>query len=223
MIKTTRKKYADKLKGLKQDLLHLNNLVKKNIEIIEAFVELKEGKKEKIKIEKAQEIDWSVRQLTNQIEGNCIELLLLQSPLAGDLRFILSILKIIRNYERVSRDTYHSIENLHMLFPTTEEYRVPIKKIYNSIDFMMDTLEMAFETDSTPDPQQLIDADTIIDKIYDEIFQTFDDKNCLEGMTIKQIVAVAQIARHLERVGDHICNIAERWYYSKTGENVIIK
>ncbi|MHA1305311.1 MAG: phosphate signaling complex PhoU family protein [Candidatus Heimdallarchaeaceae archaeon] len=219
-----REKYVEQLKGLKEDFIALHEIAKKTTELIQySFEETKINDILQIQ-RKSKELDWNVRELGLQIEENCIRILSTQQPLAKDLRLIFTILKSVTDFQRITRDTFHALEMLADFLPSKDsEYCQLIKQIAESVEFMMDTIADAIKINATVDAEILSQADTVIDKNYELIICSLENEFKQGILTFKQVLALGHLARYLERVGDHICNIGERWYYTIRGKKISIK
>lgn len=168
-------------------------------------------------MDQAREIiknDQDVDDLSIKIENLCLELLVLQQPMARDLRRIIGILKIGIDLERigdlavdiarVTAQSHNKIEITKLEFiPRMAE--VSRKMLRESMDAMMnDDADMA---------RQITKWDYEIDGLYvkarDKLLKIVIER----PEVIKEGTALLMVNRHLERTGDHICNICETIVY----------
>ncbi len=216
-----RQKYAVQLKGMKEDFLLLHSVSIKNLELVKAILDEQDNFDT---IRKSKELDWNVRQLSEQIEQNCFKILSLQQPLAKDLRFIVAVLKNTTDFERISRDSLHSIEELSAILPRLKKEHIQlIIQMVDSICHMMEVLNLALETESVANPKKLSEIDSIVDEAYDKVMDSITKDFEVNANRLPEMISLASLVRYLERVGDHICNIAERWYYTLKAERIVIK
>ena len=93
----SRTEYRRQLDGLRADVLEMSELVRERLRwSLDAY----ETKDDDL-AERVITGDHEVNELYLELEGDCIELLALQQPVAGDLRFIASSFKIITDLERI--------------------------------------------------------------------------------------------------------------------------
>ncbi|WP_210463508.1 phosphate signaling complex protein PhoU [Rufibacter roseolus] len=147
-----------------------------------------------------------------KIDRMCENIFALFNPVAVDLRWVLAILKINANLERIG-DYAESIaamlkEAKPPIEPTLlEESR--LLEMFEGTETMLRNVRKAFFTEDTELTRQVIKQDKLLNKIHgrtDKVlmryFQTHPDN-------IYQSLKVAGIIRKLERMGDHTTNIAE--------------
>lgn len=165
--------------------------------------------------------DIEVDNMERDIESQCLKLILQQHPVAGDLRLISSILKMITDLERIG-DNAQDISEISLLF-SSERYikeltHIPqmaeatIYMVKRSIDaFVNHDIDLAYEVINFDDK-----VDNLFDIIKDElIFLIREDANNGE-----QAINFLMISKYLERIGDHAENIAEWVIFSITGDHV---
>jgi phosphate transport system protein len=217
-----RKQYLEQLNELKVEVIELFNLVNENVKLIELALDEKCDVEDKIK--ESETIDSEVRRKTADIESFCIQLLSLQSPMARDLRLIVATLKFLTDFERISRNTLHTLEELSKIHPLKyTDYSKVIFQLINVIDFMLQEIYTAISRDSPSNVETLADSDNIIDLRYEELSTKIYEDLKEDKISMKQSLALVYIVRYLERIGDHICNIGERLFYSEKGEKTTIK
>ena len=153
--------------------------------------------------------DDEVDAMEKSIEARCLQLLLKQHPVAGDLRLISSILKMITDLERIG-DQAGDIAEISLLLADEKFIKklthIPqmgdatIKMLNDSIDaFVNRNEELAYE---------VIEFDDVVDNLFDVI-----KKELIELVN-------KDIAKYLERIGDHAQNIAEWVLFSITGKHL---
>ena len=156
-----------------------------------------------------------------EIDNQCLEILARMSPVAVDLRFILAVIKINTDLERMGDQCMNVTYNLQDFFKT------------DGIDVDIQLHEMAQKVRSMI--RKSLDAFVKLDsKLADEVLSSDDEiddyKNkSLEILTAymkthpNQIPAALDLilaARNFERMGDHATNIAEDVIFACTGEDV---
>ena len=98
VVPMPREGYQDQLDGLREDVLYMSEVV---LERLRMGLEALAHKDEELAWE-VIEGDDEINQLYLELEGDCIDLLALQQPVASDLRFIAASFKIITDLERIA-------------------------------------------------------------------------------------------------------------------------
>lgn len=210
-----RQSFVEELQNLEKDLQEMGKVVRDMLcGTLKALLE----KDEKL-AKKIIEMDDIVDKYNWDIEDRCLKLLALQQPMAHDLRMIASAMKIISDIERMGDYCVDiakfSIDLMKfssfLINPNLIEMFRLVEKIIN------DSLE-AFINRDVDFILKVVDEDEEIDhtyhRIYDEIVEEIENV----PQTAPQGIKLLMIARYLERIADHVTNVAERIYYMETGE-----
>ncbi len=158
--------------------------------------------------------DQELDDLSLRIENLCMELLALQQPMAKDLRRIVGILKIGIDLERigdlavdVARVTMQSQNKIQI---TKLEF---IPRMAEINENMLDQAIQALMESDAELARQVTKWDYEIDSLYvkarDKLLKIIIER----PEVIKEGTALLMVNRHLERAGDHICNICESIVY----------
>jgi len=158
--------------------------------------------------------DQELDDLSLRIENLCMELLALQQPMAKDLRRIIGILKIGIDLERigdlavdVARVTMQSQNKIQI---TKLEF---IPRMAEINENMLDQAIQALMESDADLARQVTKWDYEIDSLYvkarDKLLKIIIERPDV----IKEGTALLMVNRHLERAGDHICNICESIVY----------
>ena len=206
-----RQKYEGQLDGLIKDLRRLGLRVYFNIN--NALVSLGEEKKSFARqtIEKGKEIN----HLDHEINEKVIMLITRQQPIAKDLRMMMAALKISTDFERMG-DNAASIAHIRLRVKINDNYVFTRLKTMGKLAMLMlEDLNNAIRNKDLPLIKEVIERDEDIDDLYVNIVNTsylIDNDPFVAGQA-------HLAARHLERIGDHISNIAESVYYYLTGQH----
>ena len=203
------------LEQLKSRVLHMGATVEELVTCsIHALMEGDAGlAKEAVRIE--EEID----QQEIQIEEECLKLLALHQPVAGDLRFVTAVLKINNDLERMG-DLGRHIAERALVLANHRECRLPVdlrrmaaavqRMVHRSLDSLMERdAELAL---------QVVHADDEVDDYLKEMFQIVENKMRSHPDTIQPLLHVLSASRHLERIADYATNIAEDVVYLVRGD-----
>lgn len=206
-----RQKYEGQLEDLIKDLRRLGLRVYFNIE--NALVSLSDDKRTFARetIEKDKEIN----RLDYEINEKVIMLITKQQPIATDLRMMMAALKISIDFERMG-DNAANIAHIRLRVKITDHYVLTRLKTMGKLAMLMlEDLNTAVKNEDITLIKEIIERDQDIDDLYINIVNTtylIDNDPFVAGQA-------HLAARNLERVGDHISNIAESVYYFLTGEH----
>ena len=147
-----------------------------------------------------------------KLDRDCENIFALYCPVAVDLRFLLAVLKINNNLERIGDIAEgvakYVIESLtdfdHTLFTNTEL----ITMFDDAISILADT-RIAFEKEDTILARSIFKKDEALDRINANAIKKIEDCIKADLSMINDALYVLSIIRKLERVGDQAKNIAE--------------
>lgn len=157
------------------------------------------------------------------IEEECLKIFALHQPVARDLRFLVAVLKINNDLERIGdlaqNISKHSIRILKK--PLIEKnLNRNILEIYNKVlPMLKDSLNSIVNLDADTANRILI-ADDEVDRLHRKFAQEMVEEIKKNPEGIETLIHYLHIARHLERIADHTTNIAEDIIYLTKGEIV---
>lgn len=210
MISPYREKYHRQLDELKISTESLAKLVSDAIE--QSMTSLEESNQDMAKdvISGDQKVD----ELNMKIEKECMELLALQQPMAKDLRTIIGILKIGIDLERigdlgvdVARATIQLKENAQI------SKLESIRRMADTARKMLHQAMEALKTDNADLARQTTKWDYEIDGLYAKTRDMLLKVIIENPEKLNNAVSLLMVNRHIERSGDHICNICEAIVY----------
>ena len=158
------------------------------------------------------------------LESKCIELLALQQPMASDLRFIITTLRILTDFERLSRYAWDiakitlRIEN-EPLLPQVND----LMEMYKLVNGMIKDSLKSFVTSDVELAKTMGMRDDAVDAKYDQIRRSLIDEMVRHPSSIDMASHLGFVAMYLERTADHACVIASWTIYRVTGERTRIK
>lgn len=207
-----RKHFDEDLNILRQELFQMGKLCEEAIRVVTA-----ELKGEAAGLEDVQNLEAKIDEKEREIEHRCMKLLLLQQPLAQDLRTVSATLKIISDLERVGDQAldidelipYISVMNKNNLCIVIEMIEQCLKMVSESI--------MSYAGHDSILARQVIMEDDIVDGLYvkqkEELVRLFETAHPDAEAGLDLLI----IAKYLERIGDHATNVAEWALYSVEG------
>ena len=206
-----RQKYEGQLDELIKDLRRLGLRVYLNIN--NALVSL--GEEKRALARETIEKDKEINQLDYEINEKVIMLITKQQPIATDLRMMMAALKISTDFERMG-DNAASIAHIRLRVKINDDYVFTCLKTMGKLAMLMlEDLNHAIKNEDLPLIREIIERDEDIDDLYVNIVNTtylIDNDPFVAGQA-------HLAARHLERIGDHVSNIAESVYYYLTGQH----
>ena len=210
-MKIIRQKYEGQLDDLIKELRRLGLRVYSNVN--NAIESLSEDDRNFARhvIEKDKEINKFDYDINEQV----IMLITKQQPIATDLRMMIAALKISTDFERMG-DNAANIAHIRLRVKITDHYVLTRLKTMGKLALLMlEDLNTAVKNEDLTLIKEIIERDKDIDDLYVNIVNTtylIDNDPFVAGQA-------HLAARNLERVGDHVRNIAESVYYYFTGEH----
>ena len=218
--------YQKQLQSLREDVLYMSEIV---LERLQMGLHALEQKDEDLAWE-VIEGDHEVNELYLELEQDCIDLLALQQPVAGDLRFIAASFKIITDLERIADLATnlgdYTLDAEQDLFPGVDAQEIG-KEVIGMIEGAMDAY-------SEEDPEAchgIAERDDVVDDMCETASETvardlikredIDDDETIELM-MQDVHRLLLTIRDLERVGDHAVNIAARTLYMVESDDALL-
>lgn len=201
----------DELKELHKEILKMGVMAE------EAIYKSIEALKNRDK-EQAQEViddDTKVDELELIIDERCIDLIARYQPMAGDLRFITTGMKINAELERIA-DLAVDISQrvLKILEKPLLKPLIDIPKLSTIAQNMVRDAIGAFVNADAGLAKQVVLADPEADKLRNLVQdELINDYMARDAKTADRAVPLLLVARHLERICDHATNIAEDVIY----------
>ena len=172
----------------------------------------------------AEEV-WPVEAEVNQkqleIDEDCLRLLALHQPMAVDLRFLVSTLRITGELERIADQAVNVTEAALVLIEKPEvKPLIDIPKMAAvASEMVKDSLD-AFVRKDVQRARSVLERDSVVDGYKDQIFRELLTYMLSDPKTIERGIELVLISRHIERMADHATNIAEDAIYYAEGRDV---
>ena len=210
-----RKHFSRELEKIKKLILSLGAKVEEQVRMATQAVETHDA-------ELAQQIiksDYDVDEMEVEIEEECLKILALHQPVAVDLRFLIAVIKINNDLERIGDQAVNIAERVDViakrdLSDLFFDYTSMGEKVQEMLKMSLDALvsmdyDLAYSVVMRDDEVDQIKSDA-----YDRIKQAMSNHPDKIGYLINLLL----ISRHLERLADHTTNIAEEVIYLIEGE-----
>lgn len=164
----------------------------------------------------------AVDEKESEIERLCLKLIIRQQPVASDLLFITSAMKMITDMERIA-DQAVDISELVVKMSGLKEGEIPeeMSAMADAVQKMVVGVMQAFTERSEQKAREICRADDVVDECFIKIktkLTSVMHRSGDEGGN-ERALDLLMVAKYLERIGDHAVNIAEWVLFSLTGEH----
>ena len=230
-----RESYQTQLDALREDVLYMSEIV---LERLRMGLDALERKDEDLAWE-VIDGDGEINDMYLDLERDCIDLLALQQPVAGDLRFVAASFKIITDLERVgdlaTNLGEYSLEARQDVYP-----EVDIQGIGDDVVGMLETAMETYATEEADMCVAIAEQDEGIDRrcteasevVVRDLIETEigpdgtteigpDSEPKIEAL-MDDVSRLLLTIRDLERIGDHAVNIAARTMYMAENDDELI-
>ncbi len=210
-----RESFHRHLTALQNEVLFMGSMVEKAIE--RSMEALKNRD-----LELARQVvadDAKINQKRFDIEEKCVELIVTQQPMAGDLRVIIAVLNIIIDLERIA-DHAEGTAKIAIMIGNEP----PLKPLIDLPRMAQKTEEMlrrsldAFVNRDAEACRKICAEDDEIDQLYDQVFRELLTFMAEDSKTITRATRLIWVGHNLERSADRVTNICERVIYVVTGK-----
>ncbi|WP_019587187.1 phosphate signaling complex protein PhoU [Deinococcus apachensis] len=166
-----------------------------------------------------QAIDREVDAQEAQIEAECLRIIALHQPVARDLRLVALILKSLSDIERMGDYTVHVAQDGAELAqqPALKRY-VNLGRMLERLGEMSQNLRTAIADRDVTRAEATIGMDDEVDELYEQIQRELVTYMLEDPRNISKSLMLMRVGRSLERIGDHMENVAERVRYWVTGQ-----
>lgn len=211
------KALEEKLGNIKDSVTEIHHLTRRAVEsALEGLQGDVESKKATSKIEHIIDV------MNTDLDCACLSVVALFQPVAWDLRFTLSMLRISGHYERIS-DLCQEIA-MYTIRSGFEEAMVYFRKMEENILKMFDLVGKGLESGSTHNLKtELINLDDQVDRFYVETIDAIVKVTKERPDYIEDMVDMVLIARHFERIADLLSKVGARIIFIEEGRRVWIK
>ncbi|MBU4344751.1 MAG: phosphate signaling complex protein PhoU [Desulfobacteraceae bacterium] len=207
--------FQRELEKIKKMILSLGAMVEERVRMAVKAIELRDANL----AEKIIKSDYEIDEFEVEVEEECLKILALYQPVAIDLRFLIAVIKINNDLERIGDEVVniaHRVQTIakrqrldipfdHSLM--AEKSESMLKK---SLDALVNMdVDIALRVCSLDD-----EVDNMLSKAYDVVKQAIGKHPDRVGYLINLFL----VSRHFERIADHATNIAEEVIFLIEGE-----
>src|SRR5262245_59687818 len=209
--------FHEELDALKQTLLAMGGLVEDQIRrVMRARTERDDALSRDV-IER----DRQVNTYDVEVDEQCVELLALHQPTAGDLRFITTAMKIVTDLERIGDLAVNIAQRVIELNrePQLKPY-IDLPRMAERAQAMVKESLDAFVARDIDLARRVCGEDAEVDALTEQIFRELLTFMMEDPRAIPRAIRLILISRFMERVADHATNIAEMVVYLVEGKMV---
>ncbi|MGB8624333.1 MAG: phosphate signaling complex protein PhoU [Paracoccaceae bacterium] len=169
--------------------------------------------------ERVRRGDKAIDALEEQVNEECARLLAVRQPIAGDLRTVLTVMKISANLERVGDYAKNLAKRTSVLVQMSpiEGSAGAIRRMAKTVEGMLkDALDAYIQRDAEL-AEDVRQRDHEVDQMYNALFREFLTFMMEDPRNITACMHLHFIAKNIERMGDHVTSVAEQVIYLSTG------
>ncbi len=223
-----REEYQQKLDDLRENVLYMGEIVQERLRMGLAALESKDE-------DLAEEVitrDAEINEMYLDLERECTNLIALQQPVAGDLRFIAASFKIITDLERIAdlatnlgEYTQQATRDLYPDVDVQGIGSVTLDMIEESMAaYANETVEACYEIadrDDNLDERCARASEIVVRDLIETELDEGADEAAIEAM-LQDVSRLLLTIRDLERVGDHAVNISARTLYMVENDDELL-
>jgi len=202
----------------------LNNLISRMTEMgsaVDRKIEQTISSLKKMDLELAAEVagsDNEIDRMEHTIEKNCMELIALQQPIAGDLRIIAACLKILTDIEREADQCADICEILTVGDLNTNSLAAAhVVQMLETARKMFRRSMDVFLSRDVVEAREICKSDDEVDSMFSKIILEVCGIIAENPQNVMREVDLLFISKYAERMGDHATNIAEWVIFMETG------
>ena len=169
---------------------------------------------------KVADTELEIDQMERDIERQCMRLLLMQQPVATDLRVVSSALRMIADLERIGDQAFDiaditksgSFQGFSGKVHIKEMAKAAIHMVTDSVDsYVKQDVQLA---------KRVAEEDDVVDELFLKVRRELAELIHTDQNASEQAMDLLMIAKYLERIGDHAVNVSEWVIYSVTGKHM---
>lgn len=215
---TQRTRFQQGLDVLKSRLLEMGGMAESAIECASEAYLRRDPKLCATVFEREKNINEAER----SIDEIAVDLLAMQQPMASDLRFILAVLKINADLERVGDQAVNIAQRALDIvqYGSKDSIPVDIQRMTTAVTTMLRRALEAFLNAKADVAEAVLQMDNVVDRMKDDAFVALVAEMERDPSHTRQYLDALLVTRNLERIADHATNIAEDVIFWVRGDDV---
>lgn len=211
------KKFEQELTNLKQQVMQMGEVAESMVAWCSAAV----FERDPAMIQKVLAAEPVLDRFQVGIDSEAVRLITVYSPIARDLRFLLMVVRINSELERIGDQAVNNCECAQSLAsmppPTALHDLTRMSEITRGM--VHDALQ-AFLDDDTERARKVLSVDDEVDTLNARTFRDLLTDRSFDPDLINRSMCLILVARSIERIADHATNICEEVIYLVEGEDV---
>ncbi len=203
------------IENLKKKLLSLGARIETSVRDATLSIEKRDSEIAK----KIIDDDINIDHTEVEIEEDCLKILALHQPVAIDLRFIVAVLKINNDLERIG-DLAVNIAERAIFLATKPKIDISsdlLDMAHNAQSMLKESLDSLVNHDAKL-AHKVCASDDIVDQMNRQMYLKVQEAIVKNPEQISSLIHLLSASRHLERIADHTTNIAEDVIYMIEGQ-----
>ena len=174
-------------------------------------------------LEKAEQVragDKAIDALEEQVNEEATRVIALRAPTAGDLRTVMTVIKISANLERCGDYAKNMAKRTSVLadVPPVGSASVTIRKLAREVQMMLKDALDSYIHRNADLAMEVIERDEDVDQLYNALFRELLTHMMEDPRNITPCMHLHFVAKNCERMGDHVTSISEQVVYLVTGD-----
>jgi phosphate transport system protein len=178
-------------------------------------------KRDKAIVARVAEAEQRLDRFQIEIDSEAVRLITIYTPTAKDLRFLLMVVRINTELERIGDQAMNNCEYVEMFM--SEPPARPLQDLAKMTEItceMMHGALNAFAREDIAAAEQVMKMDDAVDALNRRTFEDLLTDHVNDRELIKRSMSLVLLARSLERIADHAVNICEEVIYLVKGEDI---
>jgi len=210
-------RFEQELAGIKQRVMDMGALAERMV----AWASTALIKHDRAVIAEVLAAEEKLDRFQVEIDSEAIRLITIYTPTAKDLRFLLMVVRINTELERIGDQAVNNCEYVEMVVsdPPPRALLDLTRMTDITCQMMHDALQ-AFDREDVAKAAQVVAMDDTVDSLNRQTFEDLLTDGTWDPELIRRSMSLGLLARSLERVADHAVNICEEVIYLVKGEDV---
>lgn len=170
-------------------------------------------------LERVKQLEQEIDHKERSVESACLKVLLLQQPVAKDLRQVSAALKMITDMERIGDQAEDIAEIIPYLKGNMDIEQSEIRTMAEVARHMVKASVDAYVQADSALAHQVMEEDDVVDSCFKKVKKLLIEKITKAPEDGEYAMDLMMVSKYFERIGDHAVNIAEWVVFSITGEH----
>ncbi len=211
------KSYDSKLKAITADVVKMGEIVLDMLAIVRKSLDTADKKL----VEESRALDRTLNVLDFNVQKEATVIIALRQPMASDLRFLISVLKISSSMERMGDLAKSSVRKATRFSDVVDNAIMSdLKEILALSNKMVTDSIAAFRDMDAVKAKIVMSQDDEIDDVYHDLLKDVKKHAQKNPDVIDAFADIIFAAKNMERIGDHCAKVADLVYYIDSGERV---